>query len=64
MTFAVKARSPVKRGTANTTRAQELVPASEAPARLAKVLESLLAGLDSLDVDRRLALASDGQGRA
>jgi Bifunctional DNA primase/polymerase, N-terminal/Primase C terminal 1 (PriCT-1) len=52
-TFAVRARSPVERD--GHSREIELVPASEAPARLAKVLESLLAGLDSLGVARELA---------
>lgn len=52
-TFAVRARSPVERD--GHTREIELVPASEAPARLAKVLEALLAGLDSLGVERERA---------
>ncbi len=52
-TFAVKARSPVERD--GHTREIELVPESEAPARLAKVLEALLAGLDSLGVERERA---------
>jgi hypothetical protein len=52
-TFAVKARSPVERD--GHTREIELVPESEAPARLAKVVEALLAGLDSLGVERWVA---------
>jgi hypothetical protein len=52
-TFAVRARSPVERD--GHSREIELVPESEVPTRLAKVLEALLAGLDSLGVGRELA---------
>jgi hypothetical protein len=52
-TFTVRARSAVERD--GHSREIELVPESEAPTRLAKVLESLLAGLDSLGIERSLA---------
>ncbi len=52
-TFVVRSRSAVERE--GYSREIELVPGAEAPARLAKVLHRLLAGLDSLGVDRGLA---------
>ena len=59
-TFAVRARSPVERD--GYTREIELVPASEAPTRLAKVIEALLAGLDSLGVERERRLVGGREG--
>lgn len=51
--LVARARSPVERD--RQTREIELVPGAEGPARLAKTLERLLAGLDSLGCDRELA---------
>jgi hypothetical protein len=49
-TFVVRARSAVERD--GYSREIELVPGSESPARLVKVLSRLLAGLDAIGVER------------
>jgi hypothetical protein len=53
VSFVVRARSPVERD--GYRREIELVPEPEAPTRLAKVLARMLAGLDSIGVERGLA---------
>jgi hypothetical protein len=53
VSFVVRARSPVERD--GYRREVELVPEPEAPTRLAKVLARMLAGLDSIGVERELA---------
>src|SRR4249919_3741510 len=52
--LVARSRSPVERD--RVTREIELVPGAEGPARLAVTLERLLAGLDTLNCDRELAL--------
>jgi hypothetical protein len=52
-TFVVRARTAVERD--RTTREIELIPEPEAPARLIVVLARMLAGLDSIGLERQLA---------
>lgn len=52
--LVARGRSPVERD--RVTREIELIPGAEGPARLAVTLERLLAGLDTLNCERDLAL--------